>query len=77
VPARRKFLRQPSTEASYIGRLVGAYACHRSDIQWSLTIDGRRAIRTGGDGDDVAAALGVFGTELANEVLLLTELDAD
>jgi DNA mismatch repair protein MutL len=77
VPARRKFLRQPSTEATYISRLIGAYACHRSDIQWSLTIDGRRAIRTDGAGDDGSAALGVFGAELAGEVLLLTDLDGD
>jgi DNA mismatch repair protein MutL len=77
VPARRKFLRQPSTEATYISRLIGAYACHRSDIQWSLTTDGRRSVRTDGSGDDVSAALGVFGTELADEVLPLTDLDAD
>lgn len=77
VPARRKFLRQPSTEATYISRLIGAYACHRSDIQWSLSIDGRRAIRTDGAGSDAAAALGVFGSELAGEVLLLTQLDGD
>jgi DNA mismatch repair protein MutL len=77
VPARRKFLRQPSTEATYISRLVGAYACHRSDVQWSLTTDGRRSLRTDGAGDDISAALGVFGTELAGEVLLLTELDTD
>lgn len=77
VPARRKFLRQPSTEATYISRMIGAYACHRSDIQWSLTMDGRRAIRTDGAGDDVAAAIGVFGTELADEILPLTELSLD
>jgi DNA mismatch repair protein MutL len=77
VPARRKFLRQPSTEATYISRLIGAYACHRSDIQWSLVTDGRRSIRTGGGGDDLSAALGVFGTELADEALPLTELPAE
>jgi DNA mismatch repair protein MutL len=71
VPARRKFLRQPSTEATYISRMIGAYACHRSDIQWTLTIDGRRSIRTDGTGDDVSAAIGVFGTELVDEVLPL------
>lgn len=74
VPARRKFLRQASTEATYISRMIGAYACHRSDIQWSLTTDGRRSIRTDGRRDDTSAALGVFGTELADEVLLLREL---
>lgn len=77
VPARRKFLRQPSTEATYISRMIGAYACHRSDIQWSFTNDGRRSIRTDGTGDDASAAIGVFGTELADEVLQLTELSHD
>lgn len=74
VPARRKFLRQPSTEATYISRLIGAYACHRSDIQWSLTTDGRRSIRTDGAADDASAAIGVFGTELVDEILPLEEL---
>jgi DNA mismatch repair protein MutL len=77
VPARRKFLRQASTEATYISRLIGAYACHRSDIQWSLTTDGRRSIRTDGTGDDASAAIGVFGTELVDEILPLTEIPAD
>lgn len=71
VPARRKFLRQPSTEASYISRLVGAYACNRSEIKWSLTNDGRKVLSTPGNGSDVDAAVGVFGAELAGEVLEL------
>lgn len=77
VPARRKFLRQPSTEGTYVSRLISAYACHRSDIQWSLTVDGRRAIRTDGTGDDGTAAIGVFGTEMVNEILALTDLPPD
>jgi DNA mismatch repair protein MutL len=71
VPARRKFLRQPSTEASYISRLIGAYACNRSDIRWSLVNEGRRVISTPGTGNDGDAAIGVFGSELADEVLVL------
>lgn len=71
VPARRKFLRQTSTEASYISRLVGAYACNRSDIRWTLTSDGRKPVSTPGTGNDVDAAIGVFGAELVDEVLVL------
>jgi DNA mismatch repair protein MutL len=77
VPARRKFLRQPSTEATYINRMIGAYACHRSDIQWSLTNDGRPAIKTDGRGDDASAAVGVFGPELAGSVLVLGNSSED
>jgi DNA mismatch repair protein MutL len=71
VPARRKFLRQHSTEASYISRLVGAYACNRSEIRWSLVTDGRKVLSTPGNGRDVDAAIGVFGSELANDILVL------
>ncbi len=77
VPARRKFLRQPGTEATYINRMIGAYACHRSDIQWTLTSDGRQSIKTDGRGDDASAAIGVFGPELVGNVLVLGEMDAD
>jgi len=75
VPARRKFLRQPGTEATYISRMIGAYAGERSHIRWSLTIDGRRALATDGRGDDLTAALGVHGSELAEEALPLRPLD--
>lgn len=69
VPARRKFLRQPGTESTYITRLVSAYAANRSDIAWSLTNDGRRTLSTQGSGDDLAAAVGVYGNELVDAVL--------
>jgi DNA mismatch repair protein MutL len=77
VPARRKFLRQPATEASYISRLIGAYASNRSDIQWTLTTDGRKVISTPGSGNDADAAIGVFGSELADEVLILDPLSSE
>lgn len=72
VPARRKFLRQPGTEATYINRLICAYASHRSDIAWLLTSDGRRSLATQGGSDDVEAAVGIYGTELMDAVLPLS-----
>ncbi len=69
VPARRKFLRQPGTEATYISRLISAYAANRSDIAWSLASDGRKSITTQGTGDDIQAAVGIYGTELVDAVL--------
>lgn len=77
VPARRKFLKQAATEAAYITRMIGAYACHRSDIRWSLTVDGRKAVSTPGTGDDADAAIGVYGAELADDILTLMPLGAD
>jgi DNA mismatch repair protein MutL len=72
VPARRKFLRQPGTESAYITRLISAYAANRSDIAWSLVVDGRRAIATQGASDDLQAAVGIYGTELVDGVLPLS-----
>ncbi len=72
VPARRKFLRQPGTETTYINRLISAYAANRSDIAWSLSSEGRTAISTQGNGDDEQAAIGIYGTELVDAVLPLT-----
>ena len=77
VPARRKFLKQPATEAAYITRMMGAYACHRSDIRWSLTVDGRKTVSTAGTGDDADAAIGVYGAEIAEDILPLGPLGAD
>ena len=72
VPARRKFLRQASTEATYISRMVSAYAQHFSGIRWSLTSDDRKVLATEGTGDDLAAAVQIVGSELIGEALALT-----
>lgn len=72
VPARRKFLRQPGTEATYISRLISAYAANRSDIAWSLTSEGRRSLSTQGSGDDLEAVVGVYGNELVDAALPIT-----
>ncbi|MDQ4099483.1 MAG: DNA mismatch repair endonuclease MutL, partial [Chloroflexota bacterium] len=77
VPARRKFLRQPSTETSYISRTVGAYAAAYPSVRFTWIADGRRAFATDGGGDEIAAAVGVFGPELAQAALPLPALDAD
>lgn len=75
VPARRKFLRQPSTEHGYVGRVVAAYACAYPGIQFSYTVDGRRSILTDGAGDLVSAATAVYGLEIGKAALRLEPLD--
>ncbi|HSC97427.1 MAG TPA: DNA mismatch repair endonuclease MutL [Casimicrobiaceae bacterium] len=75
VPARRKFLRQPSTEHGYVGRVVAAYACAYPHVQFSLTFDGRNVIATNGSGDYLAAASGVFGVEVGKAALLIEPLE--
>lgn len=75
VPARRKFLRQASTEAGYATRVVSSYAAAYTGVAVTLTVDGRRVFGTDGSGDDVAAATGVYGPEVGQAALRLVPLD--
>jgi DNA mismatch repair protein MutL len=77
VPARRKFLRQPSTEAGTIGRIISAYAAAYPDVQFGLTSDGRSVFHTDGSGDLVAAASGAFGLEVGQAAIPLEPLETD
>ena len=76
VPARRKFLRQLSTEAAYIHRAVAAYAAAYPAVQIDLMVDGRRVFGTPGSGDLLAAAVGACGAETGQAVLPLAPLEA-
>jgi DNA mismatch repair protein MutL len=75
VPARRKFLRQPSTETGYISRAVAAYAVSYPAVAFDLAIDGRRAFVTDGAGDAVAAASAALGADVGQAAILLEPLD--
>ncbi|MDP9470433.1 MAG: DNA mismatch repair endonuclease MutL [Chloroflexota bacterium] len=75
VPARRKFLRQASTEVGYATRVVSSYAAAYTGVAVTLTVDGRRVFGTDGSGDDVAAATGVYGPEVGQAALRLVPLD--
>jgi DNA mismatch repair protein MutL len=71
VPARRKFMRQASTEGTYISRMIQAYALHFSGIRWNYITDGRSVLSTHGGGDDIDAAIRVVGSDLIGEALPL------
>lgn len=75
VPARRKFLRQPSTESTAIQRTVAAYAASRPDVALQLEIDGRPSFATDGGRGLRAAATAVYGQEVGHALLELPELD--
>lgn len=71
LPARKKFLRQPSTEAGYVNRLVGAYAIAYPSIAVSLTIDGKQSFATDGSGDRLNAVVAVWGTAVGRAAVEL------
>ena len=75
VPARRKFLRQPSTETGYITRAVAAYAVSYPAVAFDFAVDGRRAFVTDGAGDAIAAATAALGTDVGRAAIPLAPLD--
>ncbi|MFT4037564.1 MAG: DNA mismatch repair endonuclease MutL [Thermomicrobiales bacterium] len=75
VPARRKFLRQPGTEAGYIQRAVAAYAAVYPNVAVDLHVDARRAFTTDGAGDAISAATAAWGAEVGHAAIPLEPLD--
>ncbi|CAN5543175.1 DNA mismatch repair endonuclease MutL [soil metagenome] len=73
VPARRKFLRRPSTESAAIYRVVEAYALGRPGVAFSLTVDGRKVMTTSGNGRDLDAVIAVHGSDAGNAFSALAE----
>src|SRR5919204_3070894 len=67
-PARRKFLRARSAEAAACVQTVAPLGLAFPEVQLTVLVDGREALRTPG-GDLRSAALAVFGAEAADHLL--------
>lgn len=68
VPVRRKFLKQPSTEAGYITDLTEHLALSRPDISIRLVIGGQTRFQTSGNGDLKEVIYRIYGREIAASV---------
>jgi DNA mismatch repair protein MutL len=78
-PARRKFLRARSSEASACLQSVTPLALAFPDVQFSVLVDGREALSTAGNGVLRDAAVAVFGADAADYLIALpaTTLEGD
>ncbi|MFC5971120.1 DNA mismatch repair endonuclease MutL [Halomarina salina] len=74
VPARRKYLKQPTTEADHVQRVVTGYALANPDVAVTFETDGRERFATTGRGDLRSAVMSVYGREVASS---MTSVDAD
>ncbi len=74
VPARLKFLKSDATEVAAIRDTVASYALLHPHVRFQLTIDGRTALSTSGDGDRRRASAAVQGAALAKEMLEIVGL---
>jgi DNA mismatch repair protein MutL len=69
VPARRKYLKQESTEFAHVNRVVTGYALANPDVAMTLEHDERETFATTGQGDLQAAVLSVYGREVASNMV--------
>jgi DNA mismatch repair protein MutL len=74
VPARLKFLKSDATEVAAIKDVVTAFALLHPHVRFQLTIDGRAALSSSGDGDRRRAFASVHGAAVAAEMLELVGL---
>jgi DNA mismatch repair protein MutL len=68
-PARRKFLRGRSAESAACVQAVAPLALAFPEVQFAVSVEGREALRTPGDGDLRAAAVAILGSESADHLL--------
>src|SRR5699024_10610238 len=76
VPARRKYLKQDTTEFSHVNRVTTGYALANPDAAVVLEHDDREVFSTTGQGSLEATVLSVYGREVA-EAMITVETGAD
>jgi DNA mismatch repair protein MutL len=69
VPARQKFLRKDSTEASYVQRTVTAAALAAPGVRFELIIDGKSVLSTDGSSDLGNTLVGILGADIAAQMV--------
>lgn len=69
TPVRRKFLKQPQTEGSYIVDLMEHMALSRPDISFKLSVNGQVKFHTSGNGDLKEVIYRIYGREIAGNLV--------
>lgn len=70
---RRKFLRQPATEGSYVSDLMQHMALARPDVAMKCTAAGKEVFHTSGSGDTWENAYRILGKETAASLVTITD----
>ncbi len=69
VPARKKFLKAPSTEGSYIFELMQELALSRPDIAFKMIINGSVKFSTTGNGRLKDVIYNIYGQEVTDNLI--------
>ena len=77
LPARRRFLKSPNAESGRVHDLIARYALAYPEVSFQLKVGERIAVATPGDGRRTNAALAVYGSEAAGNLLEVEEEDPE
>ncbi|MCL2204428.1 MAG: DNA mismatch repair endonuclease MutL [Defluviitaleaceae bacterium] len=69
VPARRKFLKKPATEAGYISDCLQKLALGNPGLCIRYISNGQRIFQTSGNGDLRTAMLNIYGRDVASKLI--------
>ncbi len=69
TPVRRKFLKQPQTEGSYIAELMEHMALSRPDVSFKLLMNGQVRFHTSGNGDLREVIYRIYGKEVSSNLV--------
>ena len=69
TPARMKFMKRDSVEASAVAGAVQKQALAHPEISFRLIRDGEQQLQTSGDGELLSAVFAVLGRQAANEMI--------
>lgn len=69
VPARKKFLKTPMTEGSYVTELITRLALSHPDVSFKYIINGSNKIATSGNGKLQDVIYHIYGKDVSNHLL--------
>lgn len=69
TPVRKKFLKQPPTEGSYITDLMEHLAMCRTDVAFQYILNGQLRFHTSGKGDLKEVIYRIFGREISQNLI--------
>jgi len=69
TPARRKFLKKPSQEASYISEAMYRLALSNPGISMRFIHEGKTVLHTPGDGNLLSAIRAIYGAEVSGNMI--------
>lgn len=69
TPVRKKFLKSPSTEGSYVSDLMEHMALSRPDVAFQFMVNGNVKFHTSGNGDLKEIVYRLYGRQLTRELI--------